>query len=220
MNRPGIALSALVAATLLASVGLPDATVDARGRDHRLEDYRVRAERYEAAYNELLQALDRVDDLNGRRRTRGVQKRIRGTIDDARRRAAALLDDRAFDRPAAVTVIAPAVEPTTVYYETAEAMTPADFRGLRAAVADASFAKDRLRIVEAAAEHNWFTADQVVELVRAATFADTRVEIGALLYPRVIDLRDWYKVYDALDFQASRDKLRKRVQALDAQRAH
>lgn len=216
MNRSGIALTGLVAAALLASVGLPGASLDARRRDHRLQDYKARAERYEAAYNELAHGLERIEALNERRRTRGVKARIRRTIADSRSRAAALLDDVRHAPPAEVVVVEPVPDHRAVYYETVEPMTAAEHRALRNAVADASFTKDRLRLVEAAAEHNWFTVDQVVELMRAATFTDTRVEIGALLYPRVVDLRDWYKAYDALDFESSRGKLRKRVQAIEA----
>ena len=160
MNRSGIALTGLVATALLASVGLPGSSVDARRRDGQLEHYRAQAARYEAAYNELLQGLARVDKLNERRRTRGVKARIRQTIDRSRQRAATLLDD-GYQRHADVVIVEPVTDARAVYYETAEPMTPADFRALRASVADASFARDRIRLVEAAAEHNWFTVGQV-----------------------------------------------------------
>jgi len=212
MNRPAIAISLLAAAALAASVGLPSSTVDARHRDNRLQYYKMRAEAYESAYGELLAGLDRVDRLN-QRRTRRAAKQIGRTIERTRRRAAAFLEETAVD--ATVVVVDPVRDRRDTWYETAEPMSPRDFRALRSSVDDASFAAEKKRIVDAAAEHNWFTVEQVVSLVKAATFADTQIDIAVTLYPRVLDLSDWYKVYDALDFESSRTKLRKRVRALE-----
>ncbi len=195
---PRTAIATLATAALLA-VGFSAADVDARRRDHRVGYWQTRAEMYEAAYAELSDGLDKVDRLNEGRHTRRTKRKIRRVVDRARERALGLL---AVDE---VVVVEPA-EP--------EAMNRTDFAQLRKSIADASFARERLRLVESAAEHNFFTVSQVVVLVRLADFETTKIEMATTLYPRVLEVKDWYRVYDALTFESSKKKLRKRVRKL------
>ena len=53
--------------------------------------------------------------------------------------------------------------------------------------------------------------------MKSCDFEDTRIQVAVILYPRVVDLEAWYRVYEALDFDASRTELRR---STDGQRHH
>ena len=95
--------------------------------------------------------------------------------------------------------------------DAAQAMTDDDFQRLLGQVAAAGFESDRLELVRGAARSSRFSSAQVVALMQQSGFDNTRIEIAAALYPRVVDPASWSVVYAALDFDASRDTLRQRV---------
>lgn len=80
------------------------------------------------------------------------------------------------------------------------AMTDQEFTAFMASVDDATGAKAKLEVVRAAAASNWFTTDQVIEVIPELLgyTADTRVQGGVALYPRVVDRKNFYRVYSEL----------------------
>ncbi len=217
MTRSALGIAALCAIGLATAGTMPGATADARRRDHRdhrADRYRLEAERYKAAYEEAIAGLDRIERINAQRHTRRTPRRIQRTIDATRRRALAYAEPPYPTEPAVVVPVAP-VEPAPVFE--IEVMDAQRFGALRAAVDDASFAREQVAVVVEAAAHNWFTVDQVINLMGEVSFASTKVDVAAALYPRVVDHAEWYRVYSALDFDSSRSKLRKRVRGIKVQ---
>ena len=221
------------AATILVSGLFPSGSADARRR--RPEDPCARAERqsarkiarleselaaYQGAYQELESGLARVERFatrnigNQRNRDRMVK-----LSSQSRTRAAAYFAPAAPVAPAPVVVappppVDPYVDPHTPYVDpnnAPQAMTPRQFKRLRKSVESASFANDRIDLVRSAAAHNLFTVDQVIDLVKVCDFEKSKISIAVILYPQVVDLNEWYRVYRALDFKSSRDKLRNRI---------
>ena len=198
MSPANTSIVTLAAAALLAA-GFSATDADARRRNNTVGYWQARAEMYEAGYAELSDGLDRIEKLNDARHTRRTKQKIQRLIERTRERA---LDRVAADEPVVVEPASPV------------AMDSSQFARLRESVGDASFARERLRLVESAAEHNFFTANQVVVLIRLADFETTKIAMAAMLYPRVLDVQDWYRVYDALTFESSKKKLRQRVDKL------
>ena len=173
---------------------------------------------YQGAYQALSDGIDRLERLVTRRvADQRVQNTLVGAIN--RTRAAG---GRYFAAAAPVAPVVapapvpppppPAAEPYPVYDNTPQAMAPREFRRLRQSVAAARFADDRVALVRTAAEHNLFTVAQVVELMKALDFEQSRLDIAEFLYPRVVDVDAWYQVYAALEFDTSRDQLRRRTE--------
>lgn len=196
------------------------------------ENAQLRAELgyYQAAYNELNQGLDRVEGIGRRTRDRRTATMIMRTVRDARDRAAQYVqpwsyeqqqpdwrdanDWRTMPRPPS-----PSSPPGNVRDRRTQP-TPAPayaqisdsaLASLTQQIGQASFADDKLALVQSAAQYNYFTVAQVVQLMQLASFDDTRVEIAVALAPRVLDGDRWFEVYGALSFSSSRDTLRQRV---------
>jgi hypothetical protein len=110
-------------------------------------------------------------------------------------------------QPPPPVVVTPVTPVTPVRY----AMAERDFASLTAQIGRASFADDKLGLVQTAAQTNYFTVAQVVALMKLASFDDTKVEIAVACAPHVVDGDKWFEVYGALSFSSSRDTLRQRV---------
>lgn len=194
-------------------------------RDHRpLEQARAELEQlrgelgyYQAAYTELSQGLERIETANRGNRDRpakiSIQRAIRAARSGAARyvqpwtdeqRGAAWRDEADWRQP-------PNWDPPVMAAPAPVAMTTADFGALTVQVERASFASEKLGLIQAAAAANNFTVAQVTQLMQLAAFDDTRIEIAVTCAPRVIDGQRWFEVYGALSFSASRDALRKRL---------
>ena len=85
------------------------------------------------------------------------------------------------------------------------------FASLLAAVDRTPFADEKLAVLGSISRGRSFTVYQVVQLVNEMPFADTKVEAAVMLYPLVVDVQNWYLVYDTIPFSSSRDELRRRT---------
>lgn len=79
------------------------------------------------------------------------------------------------------------------------------------AVTDEAFADAQLARLKDAVGDQPVTAAQVVAILGAFAFDETKVEAAAWLFPRVIDREQWFTVYDALTFGSSKEALRART---------
>ena len=183
------------ARTAIAALGLA-ALFAARPADSRPIRPGDDVARLQAENASLQRQLDRDEDALGqiaRANRRSKDRMTRRAID---RILDGLLDDRGegdHDRDAA------------------QPMSDDDFQHLLGRVAAAGFESGRVDLVKTAAQGSRFTSAQVVALMQQSGFDDTRIEIAATLYPRVVDPAGWSAVYAALDFDTSRDTLRQRV---------
>lgn len=205
-SRITIALAA-VAATVALSGMLPsgDATARPVRPSDSLEQLRSQNQQlrndlaaYQGAYDELSDGLQRVDRATNQLRDRKVQKKLQRMIDDAQARAAEYLSN--YD------------DGYGGGYDTSyQAISGSDLEKIVSRVLDASFADDQLDLVKSASKVNHFTVDQVVALMKACTFEDTKIEVAVLLYPRIVDPNNWYLVNDGFTFSSSKKTLRDRI---------
>jgi hypothetical protein len=83
-----------------------------------------------------------------------------------------------------------------------------DFKDLKGSINNRSFETSNTTIVKSAIDENYFTADQVRELLRYFTFEDTKLEIAKYSYKKVCDTKNFFKVYDAFDYDSSITELK------------
>ena len=200
------------------------------------EQLRIELGYYQSAYSELSAGLDRVEMVNRRNRDRPVRMNIDRAIRGARDRAAQYVQPWSYDErdpdwrdrddwrtmpqppmppmpagPGPGSIRDHRTHPQPAPQIQVMEMDARAFGSLTAEMGRASFADDKLALVKSAAASNYFTVAQVVQLMKLASFDDTRVEIAVALAPRVLDGDKWFQVYGALSFSSSRDTLRERL---------
>lgn len=173
-----------------------DATAELRAENRQLrEDLRA----YQAAYRELQDGLDKLDRAAAKLR------------DKRDRRQIAKLVDRTRERASRHVISLPNQDDLDDRHDHERAMSDRDFGILLSRLGDESFADDQVGLVRTVSADAWFTVDQVVRLMKAVNFEDTKIEIAVLLYARTVDPNNWYLVYDALTFSSSKASLRQRL---------
>jgi len=222
------ALSAALCALMLAApalAGPPEASLTAEGvtgRDVRKMNDPVVLDR--EALTEQLRALDgdlktfeRMLDLVRDRRERkalgdqlaAIGDRIgtlRSTLRDGApveaQRRRDLRDDRREMRPVAA---APVVE------ERPRAITGAQLAALSNSLKQASFRKDKMRVIRLAAPQQWFSTAQVKQLVEHFSFSSDKVEVLAMLHPRLVDPENTHTLFALLPHASDRRKLEAQI---------
>ena len=193
---------AMTASTATANTGY------AESMEHlELENSQLRADlrSYELAANTLMDGLDRIDSAAGKLKDRRSQRTITNVVDDIRADVGDfVIDTGAYDDGYGGS--------GGGYYGTyAYTATDADITALTDHMASKNFAEDQLSAVKTASDRTWFTSAQVLTLMKASKFEDTRIDIAAYLYPQVVDPQNWYQVEDGLKFSSSKHTLRTRL---------
>jgi hypothetical protein len=94
-------------------------------------------------------------------------------------------------------------------------MADKDFRDMFDSMEKLSFGADKIKLLKTALKHSYFTTDQVIKIIAAFSFGSEKVQAGGMLYPKVIDKQNFYRVYPELEFQGDRDQLMKEVEKWD-----
>lgn len=101
--------------------------------------------------------------------------------------------------------------PATGYYTV---MSTPDFEALMRALKKESFDDGKNIVLDSAAEAAYFRVDQVVSIVKSFTFGDQKTRAAIKLYPRVVDAKNWFKVYSAFTFENEKEEVRAGVASL------
>lgn len=94
-------------------------------------------------------------------------------------------------------------------------MSHEEMQNLLSQLKDTAFADAQLGLVRDAARRNRFETNQVVKILKLFTFGKDQVEAGAILYPKVIDKKNFFNVYQVFTFDSDKAALRQKVDAID-----
>ena len=101
-----------------------------------------------------------------------------------------------YPAPAPVPVVAP--------------MAPAAFGGALAQMQRLSFSDEKVNYArDLVSSGNYFTCDQIAQLMRTASFGDDQVKIAAMLYKNAVDPQNFTALTTTLTFESDRQKLRR-----------
>jgi hypothetical protein len=75
-----------------------------------------------------------------------------------------------------------------------------------------AFSRDKIALVEKASRRLHFNVEQVVGLLDELDFGSDKVEVAAILHPKLVDPQDFDQVYDALPFDTDRQALKALVE--------
>ena len=91
------------------------------------------------------------------------------------------------------------------------AMNPAEFRNVKKRLMNTRFESEKRKIMEYQIEYNFFTSQQVFELVCLFDFESDRVEVAKQAYHKTIDKQNYHLVFEAFEFSSSRMKLERYI---------
>lgn len=143
----------------------------------------------------LVDLADEADDKAERKSLRAQATQLQQTVAGARKIIEAYAAKKD-DKPA------PAAK---------AAMDPGAFNQLVGAVRSASFDEDKVGVIKHAAGTNWFSSQQVAQLIAIISFDDDRIEGAVACWSRIVDPQNSFVIFKVLSFDDSREKLRKRV---------
>ena len=92
------------------------------------------------------------------------------------------------------------------------AIDDADFNLLMGALNDSW--PNYLEFLAQPISENYFTAAQASQIVETMRFSDEEVQAAVMLYPRVVDLNNWFVVEQAITFDTARQELRNQIATL------
>jgi hypothetical protein len=78
-----------------------------------------------------------------------------------------------------------------------------DFRDLKKVINDRWFESTKMDFAKDAISDNYFTVDQVRELLELFSFESSKLELSKLAYSKTVNNRKYYKLYDVFWFESS-----------------
>jgi hypothetical protein len=92
-------------------------------------------------------------------------------------------------------------------------MSPQDVTRLLQSVQRQSFDDNKLPILQEALSASAIESDDLRQILSTLTFDRNRLEFAKYAFPRVVDPQNFYRVYDAFDFQPNVQELQQFVQS-------
>lgn len=210
--RPGPRPQRGDGALTLEAAGVPPRAFRALGDPVLLD--RAAARQVVTGLTAELATLDRMLELVRDRRER---KALKGQLEATRAKLEALeaalqsapplqrAQRRQVEKHIVVTEAPPPSEPPL------EPATGAQMARIQQSLHDASFRDDKLRVIRAAAREHHFSTAQARTLTEALAFGKDRVEVLALLHPRLIDPENFHTLFSLLPHGSDRAALEKRL---------
>ena len=81
-----------------------------------------------------------------------------------------------------------------------KAMNDSEFQRLLTNVKNETFADDQMSVVRIAANSKHFTCDQLIQLVVAFSFADEKIDVVRIVYPKVVDKGNAHNILGAFTY--------------------
>ena|GEM_PF-3750468 len=82
------------------------------------------------------------------------------------------------------------------------------FASLLSTVEGESFASGKIQVLKSAAAHHHFRISQVSQLLNKFSFSGEKIKAVRILYPKVVDRKNAFKLYNAFTFETDKRKLR------------
>ncbi len=91
-------------------------------------------------------------------------------------------------------------------YHPTPAMSEPDFKNLVNSINNESFEENKIAVLQASARYNYFTVDQIIQLMDLSTFSTWKLKALELTYPAVIDKGNSFKIINSLTFSEDKKK--------------
>jgi hypothetical protein len=74
-----------------------------------------------------------------------------------------------------------------------------------------TFDDDKLEFLAPVARQSYFSSEQARQILDKFSFDRNRKEAAIILYPKVVDLVNWFVIYDTFTFSSNVDDIRARL---------
>jgi len=81
-----------------------------------------------------------------------------------------------------------------------------EFNGLINSIKDESFQENQLSIVQISARYNYFTVNQVIQVIDLFSFSDGKLTALEYLYPHVVDKFNSHQIVNAFTYSSDKEK--------------
>jgi len=118
--------------------------------------------------------------------------------------------------PATSTITTPSTTPSnnsTATVETGAAMDDATFTSFLTKMKDKGFDNQRLDFAKSTMKNNWFTTDQVLQMIQTFSFENNKVDFAKVIWHKTIDKGSYFKIYEAFTFSSSEKSVQEYVDA-------
>lgn len=88
-----------------------------------------------------------------------------------------------------------------------QAMAGADFEMLKATIMNKGFESSKMDVIRMATMNNYFSSNQVAQLMNLMSFESTKLDLAKMLYSKVVDKGNFYLVNNAFSFSSSSSEL-------------
>jgi len=89
-----------------------------------------------------------------------------------------------------------------------KAIRPDDYKDLKGSIGNRNFESSNMDILKTAIDNNYFSSEQIRELLAFFSFEDNKLQIAKYAYKKVCDKNNFFKVYDAFNFDSSITELK------------
>lgn len=103
---------------------------------------------------------------------------------------------------------APVIVPEPILEEDVNAMPPRDFRELLNAVEGESFDKTKITLLQTAATDQFFSTDQVAQVLETFSFDSNKLDAARVLVPRLVDYDRAFRLLSSMSFDSGKEDMR------------
>lgn len=96
---------------------------------------------------------------------------------------------------------------------TGTAMDEANFSTFLTKLKDKSFDNQKTDFVKSTMKNNWFTSDQVLQILQTYGFENNKVDLAKLIWHKTTDKGNFFKIYEAFTFSSSEKSVQEYVDA-------
>lgn len=98
---------------------------------------------------------------------------------------------------------------SVIYSNNIMVMSPEELNEFAGQVGNAFPDREKYNLIEQRAVCNYFTAEQVVRLMKSFSFDDDRLKLVDMVFPKIVDKEMAYQLFGALTHGSSKDKLQR-----------
>ncbi len=100
---------------------------------------------------------------------------------------------------------------TSTTVTTGTAMDDANFSTFLTKLKDKSFDNQKTDFVKSTMKNNWFTSDQVLQILQTYGFENNKVDLAKLIWHKTTDKGNFFKIYEAFTFSSSEKSVQEYV---------
>jgi len=88
-----------------------------------------------------------------------------------------------------------------------KAMDSSAFSSLLSSVKSENFADDKLRVIKIAAKKGFFNVNQIKTVLNNFSFAEDKIDVVSLMYPKVVDEENSHQILDSFTFSSDKEEV-------------